>query len=729
MFRNRRLCNAQTLRQRSVSKRLLPIEGADRSAHISRILRCARCFQRVLLPHAASSTCSSATPSSSLPFFAGLVRPLQKMDHDGACDEIWRALSPELMLRVLSARPPHTLAYAGRLACKDAAQQCTQPQQCTLLLSEPLPPSSQAFDLALAKAQQGVSALSFRRQLNLFSTAAASGSQANLELVWTVMRPRVCPEMLRVGPPKDVRDVGDPGVAAARAGHPHLLPWLLAHCPGLVDPVKALAAVAGHCDLAALQEAWGLVREALDSPGEGGARQQPGRTTRADGVGEQGGSMWEQLLDAAAACKFPEGSAKLEWVLWAGGGCSLVRAATVAAALRSGQLDRVQWLLREFPWVRVGPGKGGIVTAALQHSDLGVVEWLVDEAACALPGAEEGAEAAAASGNVAKLLWLERRGLPLTSAAWNLAARCAARKGHVGVLRFLEERPVDFSDPTDGGLFYAAVESGSIEAAALLRHHGCPANYDLCFAARGNVEMVRWLLDEAQLNTSPEAALQGVLYLWPDQTSADDAGLAAAVGMLLEVAKAAGGAAGKAGDAIKTEVLFAVNAAASRGNAQLLRTILEHPLAPYAHDVYMGEAASSGCVDAMRWLSQPGESSGRRRYTEPARSVAWLSCHGALVSGDLATAAYLTSLGMVWGRTSLFQAVAKGCFLSGLQWMVEQGAPAGPKGVRRALEGAKSTEVREWLVSLLPCGAVRKEAMRFVLPCTTSGRLSRRNSF
>ncbi len=76
------------------------------------------------------------------------------------------------------------------------------------------------------------------------------------------------------------------------------------------------------------------------------------------------------------------------------------------------------------------------------------------------------------------------------------------------------------------------------------------------------------------------------------------------------------------------------------------------------------------------------------------------TCLRALVRGDLATAAYPTR--MVWRRTALAQAVAEGCFLSALQWMVEQGAPAGPQEVRQALEGAKRAEVREWLVSLMP---------------------------
>ncbi len=617
-------------------------------------------------------------------------------------------------------------------------QQCAQPQQCTLLLSEPLPPSPQAYDLALAKAQQGVSALSFRRQVNLFSTAAASGSQANLELVWAVVRPRVCPELLHVGPNKlvprykQLDRISDPGVTAAAAGHPHLLPWLLAHCPGLVDPAKTLAAVAGHCDLAALQGAWDLLREAITAPGAGEDSHQPGRIAQDSGSGAEGPSMWEQVLDAAAGCKLPDGRAKLEWVIAAGGGCGLVRAGTVAAAVRSGQLDRVRWLLQEFPWVRVGPMKGCIVAAALQHCDLGVAEWLVDEAGCALPSAEQGSGAAAYSGSVAKLQWLEGRGLPL---AWDPAAHCAAVKGHLGVLRFLWERSGDSTDASlqlDEHLLYPAVASGSIGTAAWLLQHGCPLAPTMYAAASGDVDMVRWLLNEVRPDISPGKALMDLVCLWPDATSADDAGLAAAVALVLEAAMAGGGGAVAAGKATALQIHRAANDAARRGNVAVLRAILEHPLAGGrpTDGAYLRQSASSGSVDTMLWVCAAEVPTAQLRRSLRIGCIAGLFCHEALVRGDLATAAHLTSMGREWSGVPLAQVAEDGGFLSALQWMVQWGAAAGPAEVLQALEVARRAEVREWLLSLLPQGPVRKEAVRFLMtPFATVRRLIRRNTF
>ncbi len=169
------------------------------------------------------------------------------------------ALPRELLLRVLRFLPPNTVAFSGRLTCKDAAEHFCQPGDCTICLSQPLPALPSAVEWARDKAQQGLAALSFRRQLRLFKVAARSGSTTNLELVLSVMQPRICPEVLssghlhKTGP---VLQFEDTGVVAAQSGHAHLLPWLLAHCPGLVDPARALHAVAQHCDLEALQRAW-----------------------------------------------------------------------------------------------------------------------------------------------------------------------------------------------------------------------------------------------------------------------------------------------------------------------------------------------------------------------------------------------------------------------------------------------------------------------------------------
>ncbi len=417
--------------------------------------------------------------------------------------------------------------------------------------------------------------------MNLFSTAAASGSQANLELVWAVVRPRVCPELLSSGCNREKFlpvYPADPGVAAAAAGHLHLLPWLLAHCPGLVDPAKTLTAVAGHCDLAGLQQAWGLLRERWDLALDVAVQQERARLAHwhlpegASMAKDLASHTWAPVLDAAAACKRPERSAKLEWVIAAAGGCGLVRGDTVAAAVRAGQLDRARWLLREFPWLRVGPEKGDILAAALEHSDLSVVEWLVDEVGCALPTEEdlEGCsslgEAAARGGGVAQLRWLADRGLPLTTEG---ALSGALSGGHVEVLRFLREEAGNTMKPEKYFAEMHAAESGKPGAVAWLLQQGYRVtdHAHSSAAARRDVATLKWLVQEGPRDVRMARALAGVIISWPESNAADDEDLLAAASFMLD---AAGDDCGG--------MRSAAHRAAERGSLPLLRLILEHPL-------------------------------------------------------------------------------------------------------------------------------------------------------
>ncbi len=619
-----------------------------------------------------------------------------------------RQLPADVILRALYLLPPNILAYWGRLTCRDAAQRLNQAHQCTMRLSQQLPPSPQAFDLALAKAQQGVSALSFRRQLNLFSTAAASGSQANLELVWAMLRPRVCPELLQSGPldaAREQMELSDPGVTIATAGHLHLLPWLLAHCPGLVDPVETLAAVAGHCDLAALQGAWGVLRErwglAVDTAVQkergmlAGWHQGEDRTAK-----EVAARMWLKVLDAAAVCKLPEGSAKLEWVMSAGGGCSFVRpeSAAAVAAVHSGDLDRVRWLLRRFPWVRVGRGKGDILTAALQHAGLELVEWLVEQNGFSLPRPEDQelcsrlGYAAAASGSVAKLRWLAARGLPLGT-EWPMIG--ALSSGQLEVLRFLREEAGNAVSLATNRCSAAAVQSGSVATAAWLLQQGAsmdPANLILALAA-GDLDMFVWLVTEAGC-TPPPAVLATLVLSWPDTWSADDAKVTAAATVVLHGVGDAdvrlgggaggpvnGGAGGAVGQQPADEahwgggIMLAAFAAAKRGLLPLLRMLLEgREVQPAQHAALLDEAAKGGCEELLLWLVEqlPGGEAG---------PGTWQCCLHALVNGDLATATCLYgTLGVAWPPNAMGAAVGLGCFPSALQWMAQRGAPAaGPQ--------------------------------------------------
>ncbi len=447
------------------------------------------------------------------------------MAENGACVDAGPVLPSELLLRILSFLPPNELSLTGRLICKDVAQHFSQPHHCNAFLSQPLPHCkySHTFRAALDRARQGVSALSFRRQLNLFSTAAASGSEANLDLVWAAVQPRVFPELLDSGPVDKVARLlrpTDPGVAAAKAGHPHLLLWLLAHCPGLVDPVATLVAFAQHCSLAVFQRVW------EDCLGErvgrtlalAEARRPPGAEAEVDGPFTFGvrARFWQQLLDAAAECPPAEGSGKMEWVLEVGAGHCRVRRDTKSAAVRSGDLARVQWLV-ESHWRKQEQqqqqqqqrlwekGACPILEAALQHADLGVVERLVRDGRCSLPDPGDTNACtsltwhAATSGSVAKLQWLnEARGLLVVELHTALAA---ARRGHLDALRYLREQAAGAVVGGGKWILEAAVRSGHVDTAAWLLEQGCAAHWSTMVQAvrEGNLHMLGFLLGDARV--------------------------------------------------------------------------------------------------------------------------------------------------------------------------------------------------------------------------------------
>lgn len=176
------------------------------------------------------------------------------------------------------------------------------------------------------------------------------------------------------------------GSAAARAGHVHLLPWLLQHGNPL-DPSETLRAVAQHCDLAALQSAWHLLIPQL---GQMAAFYNPRRAV-----------VW-------AACESgrPDTRAKVAWLLDEAPGAGTVPASGkererlllqgAKGAARAGDVPLLRWLTEvqglDLPAAAPGePVRGPVqvLCGALCASDLAAAEWLVREGGCALPEPEE----------------------------------------------------------------------------------------------------------------------------------------------------------------------------------------------------------------------------------------------------------------------------------------------------------------------------------------------------
>ncbi len=580
-------------------------------------------------------------------------------DSDGtgsSTSALQRQLPTALQLHILSLLPPNDRALSGRLVSPDAHSAFCGPQHCTASLFQPLPPH--AVPWALAAGQQQVRRLPFEHKLQLVCTAAASGSEANLEVALALLQPSIFPELLqrRDRMWRSSTGANCPGCAAVTAGHPELLGWLLRHCPGLMQPYRVLTEAAQYCSLADLQAAWAVLQ----------------------GVTELDADVLESAAESATA----DGLAKMEWVLATGGaGCRTWDYAARAAA-DSGDLGRLRWLHdRGCPMDEVAT-----LIHALEHADLAVADWLVDEAGCRLPGMMSIIEwtyllkaAAKSSDGVAKLRWLQGRGLKLRDVDNQLLsklARAIVRSGNVAALQYLQSVPGLEGARLQESLQEArAMETpGSIEMARRLKEMGIIfAKEDYPLAARyDNVAMLRWLALEGVSAAGLEECGFHLVHAGSCTTcAADSRGL-------LEAAQLMVGAGFDTWD-----VGRAVANAAGSGNLALVQYLLQQrPQCVYRADWgAVAAGADGGCEDLVEWLVEqlPGGADGDERNAKPYIRAA--------LNGDLCTLTALRRLGVPWGAEDVVvQAVRAGCCMPAVRWLVEQGAPVGSaQGMEAAL--------------------------------------------
>ncbi len=609
-------------------------------------------------------------------------------------------LPAALQLHILSLLPPNDRALSGRLVSPDAAAGLSQDPTCTASLSQPLPPH--AVPWAVEAGRQHVRQLPFRHKLQLLSTAAASGSEVNLDVALALLQPSVFPGKRAAW----AAARADPSVAAVTAGHPQLLTWMLRQHTDLVDRDAVLEEAARHRDLAGLQATWEVL------------------------VSESIFNHWldQWALDAAAGSATPDAVAKMEWALEVGanplclewrppedsdeeeghGPSCRLQEGTAAAAARSGDLGRLRWL-RE----RGCPMGQGALESALQHADLAVAQWLVDEAGVELPAPATGPEfsgwhrlleaAVQSSDGVAKLEWLRERGGPALSRDSDRGLRGslvvkATAAGQVEVVQHLAAlvgldaaRPEKLAD--------AAVASGSIPVAEWLRQAGVAFRDTACREAMraGRVGMVRWLACVAGVSTSGmlvdnfERMVGGAPY----DTPADSRDL-------LEAVQLVAGAGFRNWNAEGGSYGCGVEIAAGRGHLALVQYLLQRMPSFRVTGRIVAAAAEGGCEALVEWLVEQhpgcleGAGAGESPYVPAARN------------GDLGTLTALRRLGVPWGAGDVVtQAVEEGAELPALRWLVEQGAPVGSReqvqSARRCAElraNHSGMDVVAWLGSL-----------------------------
>ncbi len=583
-----------------------------------------------------------------------------------------RDLPREVQLAVLSRLPANEIPLSARLTCKAAAQHFSEPHRRTVDFSQPLPPH--AASAPLPDSQSALRCLTITRKLSLLSTAAATGCEANLEVALRLLSGCLFPELLRSGFYVQIQKqrhepdrwgwaahepYTDAGTVAMLNGRLGVLSWLLRRCPSMFDHQQALEVAARHRPLPQLQEVWRL----LGGVGGGGARLDDG------------------VLDAAAESHAPDAVEKMEWVLEAGSGG--LRVETAAAAARSGDLARLRWL-RE----RGCPFDSQLILAeALQHADLPVVEWLAGEAGCPLPGPgpEDGFEvgtlvaAAAASGSVAKLRWLQARGVALAAPPPEADGPLlrAAGAGQLETVRFLHQQE-DGDQLLSAKLLAAAVSSCSIETANYLLQAGCPViPSDVWQALRPHTDlaMVRWLLDVAHAEVSC-AGFTALVYWWSDKGAQGST-------LLMDAVRLMAPASSHPPDDMPDLLSYSAGvwySATLRGELGLLRYLHEEmDWGMDGNPIVCRVAAMGGCEAVLEWLVQGG---GQGREAR-----GWDGCYTAAAkNGDLGTLECLWRLGLRWGEGFPRDAM-RSCPLPVLRWVWAK-APPPAALVRRALKEA-----------------------------------------
>ncbi len=586
----------------------------------------------------------------------------------------------DLLSRALEFLDANERALNVRLVSKEICERFSGRQHGTARFSLPLPENARnaAWQPHL---QQAMKHSTYDNTIKIFSTAASSGCEVNLQLAWGLLRP-----YLPLAPDRQLYEVKGAGPAAIKAGHLELL-TRIAQLGAPVDTHRTLEAAAKHLDLAGLQAVWEQL--GWEPPANRGQE-----------------ALCELLMSAGRSSV--AAAEKLEWLLSMASGrgwlClsdQVQAVAAAAGAAAAGSLPLLTWLRgQSVDWRRVRiedwevfyymEPMAFVISEALLHGHVAVADWLVDEAGITLPHQqEEGQDGAgepdgrekdeegfhdrvwrevAASGNEVVVRWLLARGVPVELAA----LQAAAEAGQLDMLRFLHKE-CGLGLPKT--VFAEGARSRSLPTMRWLLQAGCPMSPEAYNRAAfaGDAAMVLWLLQEAGcpwsvrpfFDTMPE-----VIRSWSYSGSGKEELL-----QLVRTLVAAGCPHG--GERSMT-------AAALHGYLPVLRYLHEELGVGFGYGT-LAAAAEGGCEAVLEWLVGAGCVVGGGEWGDP------YVCAG--FEGNAVALGCLRRLGVPWSVQVLRWAVQRGVSLSVLRWLVEQGAPWDEGAVVQAVDTARASGV------------------------------------
>ncbi len=377
------------------------------------------------------------------------------------------------------------------------------------------------------------------------------------------------------------------------------------------------------------------------------------------------------------------------------------------AAAYDGSVATLQWL-RD----RGVPPHKAAVAPAIQSGCLDAVRFLLDE--CGLPTKPIASILAVGSDSVELMAWLRQRAsadsAPPGGLVWSpLLYAPAALCGNLAMVEWLvrearcpfdestallvlcawpESKPGRGSDSgRSGGSSSGSSSSGGssrssagkpgsgrelMRALQLLTDAGCPLDVQgwdtmLHVAKHGDMELVRWVVQQAGASRWPRDAMQHLILNWPEG-GAPGACLCDAVRIVL----AARGSSGNS---------RAAEEAARRGDVEVLRLLHEQGGLRLGRGAWVA-AAEGGCEAVLEWLAAVGCRVGTDAALDPYVAA---GCRG-----DRAVLSALRRLGVPWGYSKVLRAVVDlGGTAAVVRWMVENGAPWDGAAVADAVAGAR----------------------------------------